>query len=203
VSDFFKEFNKQFEAQNEADKQTIKRADALYVQWRNKQFTLNDKANKERLVLTQTRPYKNWLGQEKKKTTKTSMFISDMWINAVFEYEKHRGSPYEWKDFAAELNFAYDNADGVGCIGGTHEDEIDRLRNEASDLKARLGISEKNADKFEKRFLRTRDALIVIHNKLLDYEKELSDQRGKDIKASFDSQTSDALEGRFGDDNDA
>lgn len=203
MSDFFKEFNKQFEAQNEADKQTIKRADALYIGWRNKEFSLNEKANKEGIMVRSTEPYTNWLGQEKRRERKQSMTVADMWINSVFEYEKYRGSPYRWKDVASELNFAYDTADGKDCLGGKPADEMERLRNGFADMKARLDISDRNMQKFQKRFSRTNDALIVIHNKLLDYEKELSDIRGKDIKASFDASTSGVLEGKFGDDGDA
>lgn len=202
MSDFFKEFNKQFEAQNEADKQTIRTADARYIGWRSKEFTLNEKANKDMIVLTSTEPYTNFLGQEKRREKRRNMTVADMWLNSVFEYERYRGSPYQWKAVASELNFAYDTADGKGCLGGSLADEIGKLKNEVSDLTTRLNVSNKNADKFEKRFKRTYDALIDMHNKLTEYEKELSDIRGKDIKASFDSSTSGVLAGKFGDDND-
>jgi hypothetical protein len=203
MSDFLRDFNKQFEAQKDADKQTIKRADALYVAWRNRTFTLNEKANKESIVLRSTESYTNWLGQQKRRERKQPMTVADLWINSVFEYEKHRGSPYEWKGVASELNFAYDTAYGKDCLGGTSENEMLKLKDEVSDLSARLEVSNKNIAKFENRFIKTNDALIVIHNRLLDYEKELSDIRGKDIRASFDNSTTGVLQGKFGDDDDA
>lgn len=200
MSDFLRDYRKQFEAQNEADKQTIKIADARYVDWENKAFTLNEKANKEVIVLTSTEPYTNWLGHEKLREKKQTMSVADLWINSVFNYQKDRGSPYYWKTVAAGLNFAYDTIYGKDCLGGSPANEMEKLRNSIADLKARLDIADKNATKFQKRFSRTNDALIVIHNKLLDYEKELSDIREKDIRASFDASTSGVLEGKFGDD---
>lgn len=200
--DYFRDFRKQFEAQNEADKQTIKRAEEIYLKWEAKEFTLNTKANKEGIVVTVYRRYTNWMGQDKTREVKRSMTVADLWINALFEYTKSRGSPYYWKDVAAELKFAYDSAHGKDCLGGSTADEMEKLRNEISDLTARLGVSNKNADKFEKRFKKTNDALIEVHNKLTEYEKELSDMRGHDIKSSFDNNTSGVLQGKFGDEGD-
>lgn len=129
------------------------------------------------------------------------MTLADNWANCFANYAKDRGSIYGWQSSAGNLIHAYEALESYGFLINSTNEQIKSLQEEIADLKTKLDAQTKRADRFEKRFGGTWNALIDIHNKLEEREKELSDIRGQDIRSSFDSHAG-VLQGKFGGDDD-